>query len=108
MRTNTFTHDGVEYDLDRVLHETRELPTYPFKLSELKWLIDECEPDPDHAKRYPNMSRPILVVMWEGRICCIDGYHRICNALEMGWEELRGRWVPKHVMDKALIIKDTI
>lgn len=105
MRTNTFTHDGIEYDLDIVWHATRELPSYPFKLSELKWLVDECIEDPDHARRYPNMSKPILVVMWNGRICCIDGYHRIVNALEMNWEELRGRWVPDAVMEKARLKK---
>ncbi len=103
MRTNTFTHDGVEYDLDLILYETREQPTYPFKLTKLKWLIDECIPDSDHAHRWPNMSRPILVVMWKDRICCVDGYHRICNALDMGWEELRGRWVSDELMEKAKI-----
>lgn len=103
MRTNTFTHDGVEYDLGLVWRLTQELPIEAFKLSDLKWLIDECVPDPDHAKRWPNMSRPILVVMWEGRICCIDGYHRICNAIEMGWEELRGRWVSDEIMKQARI-----
>lgn len=104
MRTNTFTHDGVEYDLDIVWSEMdKSLKTEIFKLDDLKWLIEEAVWDPDMRKRWPNMSYPILVVMWQGRPCCIDGYHRISNALEMGWKQLTGKWVPDEVMGKARI-----
>ncbi len=103
MRTNTFTHDGVEYDLDYVLEKTRYLPIETFKLSELKWLIDEIGPPTD--VRYPNLTRPILVVPYEGKVCCVDGYHRIWSALERGWEYLGGRWVSEKVLEEAKILK---
>jgi len=101
MRTNTFTHDGIEYDLDIVWKETENLQPILFKLDDLKWLIKEAVWDPDMERRSPNMLRPILVVMWQERPCCIDGYHRIYNALEMKWSYLLGKWVPDEVMKKA-------
>ncbi len=101
IETSTFTHDGVEYDLKTVWRETEHIQPILFKLDDLKWLIEEAVWDPDMARRSPNMLRPILVIMWQERICCIDGYHRICNALEMRWPYLLGKWVPNEVMEKA-------
>lgn len=101
MRTNTFTHDDQLYDLDIVHREVIGLPRQLFKVSDLIWLIEECDWTEDDQKRHPNMSKPIFVVKWQDKICCVDGYHRIVKAHRKGIERLAGIWVPDHVMEKA-------
>lgn len=101
IRTNTFTHDGVEYDLDIVRKEVRNLPQQLVKVSAMKWLLDECEWSTEDAKRHAYLGRPLFVVMWQGKICVVDGYHRLHRAVRKGLERMPVIWVPDWVMDKG-------
>ena len=103
MRENTFTHDDQLYDLNIIHKEVIGLPRNRFKVKDLIWLLDECGWTKDDAKRYPNMSKPIFVVKWQDKICCVDGYHRIVRAAQKGIKYLTGIWVPDYIMKKGKI-----
>jgi hypothetical protein len=108
-RTNTFTHDGVKYDLDIVRKEVRHLPRKLYPVRDLRWLLDECPWTEEDQKRYAYLGRPVFVVRWfdpihsTTRITVVDGFHRLHRAVRVGLEHLPGIEVPDHVMDKARI-----
>lgn len=101
IRSNTFTHDGVEYDLDIVRKEVKNLPRVLVKVSDMEWLLDECEWSSEDAKRHAYLGRPVFVVMWQDKVCCVDGYHRLHRAARKGLERLPAIWVPDETMKRA-------
>lgn len=99
--SDTVTHDNVEYSVPAIRKGVQNLPRQLFRIDELDWLIDECGWTEEDEKRYPNFGRPIFVVMWQGKKCCVDGYHRIYKGKRKGKTHLVGVWVPDHVMEEA-------
>src|SRR6266852_3908561 len=95
--SDEFTHDGKAYYLPTVRKGVQNLPRQLFKVEDLDWLIPECGWTEEDEKRYPNFNRPIFVVMWKGKKCCIDGYHRIYKAKRKGIKHLVGIWVPDNI-----------
>lgn len=104
IRTNTFTHDGVEYDLDLVRKEVRNLPRVLVKVEDLQWLLDECDWTTEDAKRFAYLGRPVFVVKWEGKLCVVDGYHRLHRAVRIGLKHLPAQFVPEYIMNKARLV----
>lgn len=100
---DTVTHDGVPYDLNKIREGVRYLPRQLFAVADMEWLLDECPWTEEDEQRIPiiNMRRPIFVVWWEGKLCNIDGYHRLKNAQRLGMKYLPGIMVPDGVMNKA-------
>lgn len=100
---DTITHDGIPYDLNIIRKGVRHLPRQLFNVSDLVWLLAECPWTEEDEKRIPiiNMRRPIFVVWWQGKLCNIDGYHRLKNAERLGMKYLPGIMVPDEVMEKA-------
>lgn len=103
IRVNTFTHDDIDYDLDIVRKSVRNLPQVLVKVEDMKWLLDECDWSTEDAKRYAYLGRPVFVLMWQGKVCVVDGYHRLHRAVRKGLERLPAIWVPDEVMNKARI-----
>jgi hypothetical protein len=100
---DTVTHDGVPYDLGIIRKGICFAPRVLFEVDSLKWLLDECPWSEEDEARIPiiNMRRPIFVVWWQDKQCCIDGYHRLTNAVRLGLKHLPGVWVPDKVMLEA-------
>lgn len=100
---DTVTHDGISYDLNIIRKGARYLPRQLFAVSDMEWLLNECPWTEEDEKRIPiiNMRRPIFVVWWEGKLCNIDGYHRLKNAQRLGMKYLPGIMIPDEVMNKA-------
>lgn len=100
---DTVTHDGVSYDLNVIRKGVRYLPRQLFSVSDMAWLLEECPWTEEDEKRIAiiNMRRPIFVVWWQGKLCNIDGYHRLKNAERIGMKYLPGIMVPDEVMNQA-------
>lgn len=106
IRVNTFTHDDVEYDLDYVRKAVKNLPRVLVKVSDCKWLLDECKWTTEDSKRYAYLGRPVFIVRWQDKICIVDGYHRLHRAVRTGLKHLPAIWVPEDVMSKAKLPGD--
>lgn len=100
---DTVTHDGIPYDLNIIRKEIRHFPRQLFAVADMEWLLAECEWTEEDEKRISiiNMKRPIFVVWWKGKLCNIDGYHRLKNAVRLGLKYLPGILVPPEVLEKA-------
>lgn len=101
VRTNTFTHDDIEYDLDIVRKEAKNLPVNLVKVEDIKWLLDECNWTTEDAKRYAYLGRPVFVVKWQDKLCVVDGYHRLHRAVRKDLKHLPAIFITDHIMDKA-------
>lgn len=107
-RSNTFTHDDVEYDLDIIRNKVKNLPRTLVKVDDMKWLLDECEWTTSDAKRYAYLGRPVFIVKWQDKTCVVDGYHRLHRAVRKKLTHLPAIWVPDETMNKARIENVTL
>lgn len=101
IRTNTFTHDDQEYDLDYVRKAARNLPRTLAKVEDLKWLLEECDWTTEDSKRYAYLGRPVFIVKWEDKLVVVDGYHRLHRAVRKGLEHLPAIYITDEIMKKA-------
>jgi hypothetical protein len=99
--TNTFTHDGSEYNLTKLNSIVRDNPIKTFKVEELKWILQYDDPtkDTERMKR-ARLSVPILVTKWEDKLAVIDGLHRLAKTTS---DKIKGRLVSQEQLKKALI-----
>lgn len=101
IRTNTFTHDDQEYNLDYVRKASRNLPRTLVKVKDLEWLLEECEWTTEDSKRYAYLGRPVFIVKWEDKLVVVDGYHRLHRAVRKGLEHLPAIYITDEIMEKA-------
>jgi hypothetical protein len=99
-KNSTFTHDDVEYDLNKVLKAVDEQPVEKYRVSELKWILKHTSVDKERVKK-ANKRTPILVTKWKNKLVVLDGAHRLTKAVENGDSELSGKYVTKEVLKKA-------
>jgi len=97
---SSFTHDGEKYDLNKVLKAVDKDPEEEFDVDELKWVLDYDSPD-DKRVRKADLTTPILVTRWEGKLVAIDGLHRLQKAVDEGRKKLPGKMVSKKVLNSA-------
>ena len=100
---DTVTHDGIPYDLNKIRKEIYFFPRRLFEVADLKWLLDECPWTEEDEKRLDiiNMKRPIFVIPWQDKLCCIDGFHRLTKAVRLGLKYLPGIMVTEEVMNNS-------
>lgn len=100
---DTITHDGIAYDLNKIRKEIYYFPRKLFKVDDMKWILDECPWTEEDEKRLSiiNMKRPIFVCEWQGKLCNIDGFHRLTQAVRWGLEYLPGIFVSQEVLERC-------
>lgn len=103
---STFTHAGEEYDLNILLRLTSDSPIEEFLVSDLEWILEYSEPDSDRVTR-ANLSAPVLVTKWKGKLTVIDGLHRLVKAVDQRVSTLPGKLVSEESLIESKI-KSTI
>lgn len=95
-RGGTFTHKGVEYNLNRVFAyiEKHQIPKSTFSVDKLAWVLDHAEPEPARVAR-ADVTKPIIVVghFDENRTftpAAVDGLHRVARAVRDKKETIEG------------------
>lgn len=96
----SFTHDGHDYDLNRVLKAVEDDPVKHYNVSDLEWVLKYTKTDANRVKK-ADATTPILVTRRDGELVAIDGAHRLTKAVEDGIEKLPGKYVSADVLDKA-------
>jgi hypothetical protein len=101
---STFTHDGKEYDLNKVLRSVDKQDPIKVAVKDLEWEIeDDLMADDDERVKKADLSAPILVTKWQDKIVTVDGYHRLIKAVRDGVKELPAKEVSKEQLEKALV-----
>lgn len=101
-KTSTFTHDGVEYSLNKVLKLVDDKSVTDYDVSDLKWVLKHTTVERDRVEA-ADLSKPILVTKWEDKLVAIDGAHRLTKAVEDDVKTLPGKLVSKADLKKAEI-----
>jgi hypothetical protein len=102
-----FTHDGTDYYLNPILERSAALPVEQFLVRDLDWIIDDADDeDTNDVERitHADLSAPILVTHWRGRLVVLDGYHRLLKAKREGRAELPGKLIPEEWLLAARIV----
>ena len=102
----TFTNDGKDYDLNKVLADVDDLPKVLFFVKDLEWVLKYDTPDPGRVGE-ANTSAPILVAYYEGdKFVVVDGLHRLAKAIEKKIRFLIGRLVPADILEKDEVLSE--
>lgn len=89
-----FTHDNVDYWLNPLLKFTKDIPIEEINVGDLSWIIT----DPNEESEYADISAPILVTKWQGKLVVIDGYHRLLKSVK-----LRKKTISAKMVDDRLL-----
>ena len=90
-------HNGKRYTVNKLLEQTRTVPTTSFKTEDLKWILDpeqvkQVNLDPERVEA-ANLRAPLLVGTYQGRPVVLDGAHRLAKAVRDGVGKLPGKLV---------------
>ncbi len=89
------THDGADYWLNPILRLADNAAVEEINVADLRWIIT----DPTEASAYADISKPILVTKWKGKLVVIDGYHRLLKSVKMGKNT-----IPAKMVDNRLLL----
>jgi len=105
---DTFTHNGREYSLNKLLILSSTLPVKEILVDELVWIFKYSRKLIDgtmvcsscmgsevgwHEKRVENcdLTVPIIVTIHDDRLVVLDGLHRLEKAVGLGLTKIPGR-----------------
>jgi hypothetical protein len=104
----SFTHNGREYLLNPLLKFTDKLPVKEIPISELEWVIDCPYEDDGRDIDDRDISVPVLVADYNGKLAVIDGYHRLLKAIKIGKKTLPTKFVNDRFLTYFEILSDEI
>lgn len=98
----TFTHDGVDYNLNGILNATLGLPIEQVPVSELTWILkyDHMTAEDDPRIANADLTAPLLLIHWEGQLVVLDGIHRLAKAVREGVSTLPATMVNQELIDR--------
>lgn len=116
---DTFTHNGREYSLNKLLILTNNLPVKEFLVDELVWIFKYSRRLIDgtmvcssclgnevgwHEKRVENcdLTVPIIVTIHDDRLVVLDGLHRLEKAVKLNLTKIPGRMVVENLLQDCL------
>lgn len=101
-QTDTFTHDGKEYDLGKVRVMVRDKKAFLLPIKDLLWVLKYDKPDEERLKK-AKWRWPLLVTRWKGKWAVVDGLHRLEKYRRRGISVIPVKEVTKEMLDKAKI-----
>ena len=103
----SFTHNGKDYDLNKLLRLSDDLDEDAIPVDQLDWVLDHDDPEnePERIKK-ADLTAPILVTWWfndEGhsQLVVLDGLHRVAKASEEGVDMLPGHYIDADMLAKC-------
>ena len=106
---STFTHDGEEYDLDKLLSLSDKLPIDDVPIDQLIWVFghDDPEEDPKRVAK-ADVTAPILVTWWipdrtKSRLVVLDGLHRVARAEQLGMKTIPARYIDHDMLQETVL-----
>jgi superfamily II DNA or RNA helicase len=104
----SFTHEGIEYDLDHALSLADKQPVTSTRVKDLAWVLRHGKADPERVQR-ADLSAPLLVSHTsDGRPTVIDGFHRLTKAKNRGVASMPTRFVDRKELRKTSAVKHTL
>ena len=81
----SFTHEGQQYDIGKVLSATQNTPVVDRPVSELSWVLGHDDNvDPDRLASADTDTPVLTMHTQDGRVAVVDGLHRLIKAVQEG------------------------
>jgi hypothetical protein len=104
----SITHDGVEYDFDRVMSIAEKLPTKTCSVDKLSWILKYDTPNKERLER-ADITVPLIVTKSSnGKLAAIDGLHRLAKAVRDNVKTLPVKYVSPKMLPSAKISKQGV
>ena len=104
----SITHDGVEYDFDRVMSIAEKLPTKTCSVDRLSWILKYDTPNKERLER-ADITVPLIVTKSSnGKLAAIDGLHRLAKAVRDNVKTLPVKYVSPKMLPSAKISKQGV
>ena len=101
----SITHDGVEYDFDKVLAIAETKPTKQCAVSKLAWVLAYDKSNTTRLKN-ADISVPIVITKSNnGKLTVIDGLHRLAKAVKNKIETLPVKCITNDELQSAHLKK---
>lgn len=98
----TFTHDGREYDLNKLLQLSKNLPIYKFPVDKLSWILGHTEVNSDRLLT-ADLGQPILITKWGDRWVVLDGAHRLVKAIKNNVSHINVKIIDYKMLNKVIL-----
>lgn len=99
---STFTHDGKEYDLNKMFKLTKDRKVTTMPISKLKWILKYSKISKSRLKK-ADTDVPVLIGRFGKKWVVYDGAHRLKKAILEEKTEIKVIKVPKYILLKCSI-----
>lgn len=105
---SNFTHDGKNYDLNKLLKLSAHIRPGLYRVSDLTWILNFDVPEPN-SYDHINIEIPILITDWFDpnervwKLVVIDGLHRLHVARVNKVSHLPGILISSDMLAKVKI-----
>lgn len=99
---STFTHDGSEYDLNKLLKLTSTSKGSNFPVKELKWILKHTDVQKERVEK-ADLKYPILIGKLKSKWVVYDGVHRLTKAVEEDRNNIKSIKVSDYILNKCKI-----
>ena len=101
-KDSTFTHDDIEYSVNKLLKETQDMEAEEYDVKELKWILKETETEEERVKE-AKLKYPIIIIKWEDKLVVLDGAHRLQKAVDLDHKTIKAIKITKKLLEKTKI-----
>ena len=99
---STFTHDGTEYDLNKLLKLTSTSKGSNFPVKELRWILNHTDVQKVRVEK-ADLKYPILIGKLKSKWVVYDGAHRLTKAVEENRNNIKAIKVSDYILNKCKI-----
>ena len=97
----SFTHEGVEYDLDSALRASERRRVRRVPVSELDWVLEYDSADPARVSSADTRAPLLVTRARDGRLTAVDGLHRLTKLKRRKAKFAPVRYVSRDELEKV-------
>jgi hypothetical protein len=101
---DSFTHDGLAYNLTTVRKLLRDHKSVLLPIDSLLWIHNHDTPREDRVVK-AKLRYPLIVAKWNGRWVVVDGIHRLEKYRRLGITVIPVKEVTGDILSISLIKK---
>lgn len=102
--SSTFIHNNIEYDLNKLLLISNNVPIEKIQTNELSWILKYTTIDKKRVRK-SNTSFPLLITFdeVENKWVVLDGAHRLTKAISEDIKSLAVKKIPEKMLEECIL-----
>lgn len=105
--SSTFIHNNMEYDLNKLLLISNNIPIEKIQTSELSWILKHTNVDKKRVRK-SDTSFPLLITFdkAENKWVVLDGAHRLTKVVSENKKYLPVKKVPEKMLEECVLVQN--